>query len=72
MAGAIRGARHIPLAELPARLNEIPRDRPVVTYSAGGYRFSVAAAVLRRAGFPDVSDLHGGYRAWTGTTQPVG
>ena len=30
----IRGAHHIPLADLEARLAEIPRDRPIVTYCA--------------------------------------
>ena len=28
----IRGAHHIPLGEIEARLNEIPRDRAIVTY----------------------------------------
>lgn len=62
--GAIPGAWHIPLAQLPKRLAEIPSDRPVVAYCAGGYRSSVAASLLRRAGFADVSDLLGGYGAW--------
>jgi len=35
-----------------------------VTYCAGGYRSSVAASVLRREGYADVSDLLGGYPAW--------
>jgi len=62
--GAIPGAIHIPLAQLPGRLAEIPAGLPVVAYCAGGYRSSVAASVLRRAGFADVSDLLGGYGAW--------
>ena len=63
-AGAIPAALPVPLAQLPHRLAEIPRDRPVVTYCAGGYRSSVAASVLRREGYGDVSDLLGGYPAW--------
>ena len=70
--GAIPGAWHIPLAQLPHRLAEIPPDRPLVTYCAGGYRSSVAASLLRRAGLSDVSDLLGGYDAWTALAQPVG
>lgn len=69
--GAIPGAWHIPLAQLPHRLTEIPPNRPVVAYCAGGYRSSVAASLLRRAGHTDVSDLLGGYSAWTALTQPV-
>ncbi len=70
--GAIFHARHIPLAELPRRLAEIPPGRPVVAYCAGGYRSSVAASLLRREGWTDVSDLLGGYTGWTALTpQPV-
>jgi hydroxyacylglutathione hydrolase len=63
--GAIPGARHIALAELPRRLAEIPPGRPVVTYCASGYRSSVAASLLRHADRHDVSDLLGGYAAWS-------
>jgi len=63
--GAIDGSLHIPLAELTRRLTEVPADRPVVVHCAGGYRSSVAASALRAAGFTDVSDLLGGYTAWT-------
>jgi glyoxylase-like metal-dependent hydrolase (beta-lactamase superfamily II)/rhodanese-related sulfurtransferase len=64
VAGRVPGALTIPLAQLPHRLAEIPRDRPLVTYCAGGYRSSVAASLLRREAFGDVSDLLGGYAAW--------
>lgn len=70
-AGAIDGARHIPLAQLPDRLTEIPADRPVVVCCRSGYRSSVAASLLRRAGRPDVSDLLGGYLAWQAAHQPT-
>ena len=69
--GAIDGTAHIPLAELPRRLGEVPTDRPVVVHCAGGWRSSVAASYLRRAGFTDVSDLAGGYAAWTAMHAPV-
>ena len=70
--GTIPGAVPVPLAQLPGRLAEIPRDRPVVAYCAGGYRSSVAASLLRRAGLDDVSDLLGGYSAWLSLAQLVG
>jgi hydroxyacylglutathione hydrolase len=72
VAGTIAGAWNVPLAQLPGRLVEVPRDRSIVTYCASGYRSSVAAALLRRDGLSDVSDLIGGYRAWTTLAQPVG
>ena len=70
-AGFIPGSLHIPLAQLHQRIQEIPADRPVVTYCAGGWRSSVAASMLRRHGNPDVSDLLGGFAAWTATHQPA-
>ncbi|HEX5596707.1 MAG TPA: rhodanese-like domain-containing protein [Micromonosporaceae bacterium] len=69
--GAIEGSLHIPLAELPRRLDEAPADRPIVVHCAGGYRSSVAASLLRHTGRTDVSDLLGGYQAWQITLSPV-
>ena len=69
-AGFIAESLHIPLAELHQRIREIPTNRPIVTYCAGGWRSSVAASMLRRQGNPDVSDLLGGFAAWTATHQP--
>ncbi|MFJ1755915.1 rhodanese-like domain-containing protein [Kitasatospora sp. NPDC088134] len=63
-AGAVPGSVHLPLAELPHRLAEIPQDRPVVVHCAGGHRSSVAASLLRHHGHPRTSDLLGGYSAW--------
>ncbi len=68
-AGTVPGAINIPVGQLPDRTGELDPNRPTVVYCAGGYRSSVAASVLRRAGFADVSDLLGGYGAWTETVQ---
>jgi glyoxylase-like metal-dependent hydrolase (beta-lactamase superfamily II)/rhodanese-related sulfurtransferase len=63
--GSIPGAVAIPLPRLLERLGEVDLARPLVVCCQGGYRSSIAAAVLRRAGAHDVSDLLGGYEAWT-------
>ena len=62
--GTIPGASTIPVGQLPGRLDELDPTAPTVVYCAGGYRSSVAASVLRQAGFDDVSDIIGGYGAW--------
>jgi rhodanese-related sulfurtransferase len=63
--GTIGGAQTIPVGQLPGRLDELDPNAPTVVYCAGGYRSSVAASLLRQAGFVDVSDIVGGYGAWT-------
>nr|WP_198653460.1 MBL fold metallo-hydrolase [Actinocorallia populi] len=69
--GRIEGSLHIPLAELPKRLEEIPADRRVVVHCAGGARSSVAASLLRRAARTEVADLLGGYTAWAAARTPA-
>ena len=70
-AGTLVGARVIPLAVLVDSLDQLDRAAPVVTNCAGGYRSLIAASLLRHAGFSDVSDLLGGYGAWTAAGLPV-
>ena len=62
--GSIEGALPIPVGQLPGRLDELDSARPTVVFCAGGYRSSVAASVLRRSGFHDVSDVLRGFGAW--------
>jgi DMSO/TMAO reductase YedYZ molybdopterin-dependent catalytic subunit/rhodanese-related sulfurtransferase/glyoxylase-like metal-dependent hydrolase (beta-lactamase superfamily II) len=69
--GTLPGAREIPLSVLPSSLDALDRSAPVLAYCESGYRSLVAASVLLSAGFADVSDLLGGYRAWAGAGLPV-
>ncbi|MEZ5216208.1 MAG: rhodanese-like domain-containing protein [Ilumatobacteraceae bacterium] len=70
-SGMIDGAVHIQLPELVKRLGELDPAKPTVVYCAGGYRSSIAASTLLANGFADVSDLLGGYNAWTLTEVPA-
>ncbi|MGV4923230.1 MBL fold metallo-hydrolase [Streptomyces sp. BHT-5-2] len=60
-AGALPGARNIPLAALADRLDELDPARPVILYCRSGNRSLIAAALLEAHGFIDVSDVSGGY-----------
>jgi hydroxyacylglutathione hydrolase len=60
----IAGATHIPLGYLPRHLDELPRDRTIVTQCASGYRSQIAASLLRRAGFTDVVNLRDPKAVW--------
>jgi glyoxylase-like metal-dependent hydrolase (beta-lactamase superfamily II)/rhodanese-related sulfurtransferase len=70
-AGSIDGSLAIPLSQLRDRLGEIPRERSVLVYCAGGYRSSIAASVLAACDFPDVAEIAGGVTAWEQAGQPV-
>jgi glyoxylase-like metal-dependent hydrolase (beta-lactamase superfamily II)/rhodanese-related sulfurtransferase len=63
-SGAVAGSLPIPLSQLLKRLDDVPRDRPIVVYCAGGYRSSIAASLLQRHGFDHVSEIAGGMAAW--------
>ncbi len=52
-------ALHIPLHELPDRLDEIPRDKLVATLCPGGSRAAVGYIYLRGKGFDNVRILKG-------------
>jgi len=69
--GTLTGAQVIPLARLVDSLDELDPGAPVVVNCAGGHRSLIAASLLSHAGFADVSDLIGGYGAWTAAGLPV-
>jgi hydroxyacylglutathione hydrolase len=52
-------------------LSELPRDRPLIVYCAGGYRSSIAASLLQRQGFTEVSEIAGGITAWEAAHLPT-
>lgn len=69
-SGHIPGAENRFLGHLLRAVNEIDRSKPIVVNCLGGGRSAIAASVLQRAGF-DVTNLHGGYRAWLAAGLPV-
>ncbi len=71
IAGMVPGARLVPLPRLLDHLADLDPTAPTVVHCAGGYRSAIAASVLRANGFADVSDLVGGFGAWTGAGLPV-
>ena len=63
--GHLPGARYLVLGELPERLRDLNRDKPVVVYCASGFRSSLAASMLQASGFANVQNVPAGYTAWT-------
>jgi len=64
------GARLIPLAEVEARIGEVPRGRPIVVYCRSGQRSLNAARRLAAAGLGPVSNLEGGILSWARDVEP--
>ncbi len=67
---SIRDARGIPLGELGRRIDELPRDRPIVCVCHHGGRSQHAAMLLRNAGLGDVYNLRGGVAGWADEVDP--
>jgi rhodanese-related sulfurtransferase len=53
------------------RVKELPTDRPLLVYCAGGYRSSIAASILQQQGFTQVSEIAGGMTAWETANLPT-
>ena len=67
----IGGSVSLPLNHLGERLSELPRNRRLLVYCAGGYRSSIAASLLQCQGFTEVSEIAGGIAAWEAAMLPV-
>jgi hydroxyacylglutathione hydrolase len=72
-----RGPKHIggsvgmPLNHLVGNLKDLPKNRPLLVYCAGGYRSSIAASLLKASGFDSVCEIAGGLAAWESANLPV-
>lgn len=62
--GHIAGARLIPLSELPKRIDQIDRTRPVVAVCRSGARSAQAVVLLQKAGLSHLANLAGGMLRW--------
>jgi rhodanese-related sulfurtransferase len=56
---------HIPMAEVPTRAEELPRDREIIVYCHGGTRSAMVAGFLEAKGYARVANLSGGIDAWS-------
>lgn len=63
-SGHIPRSHHIPLNELLAQTDRVPRDRPVALICAAGNRSSTAASVLQRQGMEKVYNVLEGTAGW--------
>ena len=67
----IGGSVNIPLNHLQERIAEVPCDRRIAVYCAGGYRSSIAASILHQYGITRLTEMVGGIAAWDAAHLPV-
>ena len=67
--GMLPGATHVPIEQVVARAEEIPQDKDVLVYCAGGARSAEVCDVLSRRGFDRMLNLEGGIGAWPGPVE---
>ena len=63
-AGHIPGVTLIPLNDVPNRLSDIPKDKPVIVTCRSGNRSGQATDFLRQQGYTNVHNMTGGINAW--------
>jgi rhodanese-related sulfurtransferase len=69
-AGHVPGALSMPLGTVPARHQELPRDRTVHLICQAGGRSAQAARWLAKHGY-EVANVAGGTGGWIGSGHPV-
>jgi rhodanese-related sulfurtransferase len=68
--GHAAGAQHIPMGDIPARIDEIDRDAKLFVVCHVGGRSLRVSQYLARNGYQPVN-VEGGMAAWAGTGRPV-
>jgi rhodanese-related sulfurtransferase len=67
----IAGSVAMPLNHLLEKADTLPKNRPLLVHCAGGYRSSIAASLLQRAGFSGVGEIAGGIAGWEAAKLPI-
>jgi rhodanese-related sulfurtransferase len=63
-------AKHIPLNEIPDRLDEIPRDKFIIPFCATAFRAAMCYLYLLSKGYEEVKGLTSGTDAMAASLKP--
>ncbi|MEQ8389774.1 MAG: rhodanese-like domain-containing protein [Thalassospira sp.] len=66
----INGAQHIPLSNLPGRVDELPPEKTLAIICHHGVRSRHAGMFLEDYGFKDVFNVTGGIDVWALEVEP--
>jgi hydroxyacylglutathione hydrolase len=69
--GYMRGAHSIYVGQVGERLGEVPKDKPVIVYCDAGFKSSIAASILKKNGYRNVTNVLGGIIAWKKAGYPL-
>ena len=69
--GRIEGAQHIPLTEIAARMNEVPKNKMVYIFCGSGMRSMVGASFLQARGWKELAVILGGMAGWRSKKCPI-
>ncbi|MBM4429166.1 MAG: MBL fold metallo-hydrolase [Chloroflexi bacterium] len=67
----IPGAHHIHLSHVQERMSEVPQDQPVYIFCGSGLRSTVAASLLKRGGWQNLTVVLGGLEGWNSVSCPL-
>lgn len=67
----VPGSTLIPLGQLQSRVNEVPKDKPVVVVCRSGNRSKPGRDILKQAGFTNVTSMNGGLTQWKNQGLPT-
>jgi rhodanese-related sulfurtransferase len=67
----VEGALFVPLSQLGVRVQDLPRDRPILVMCASGSRSQSVTGFLLQQGFEDVGSVAGGIGGWQQLGLPV-
>jgi len=59
----LEGAINVSLKDLKANIDALNKDQPYVVHCAGGYRSMIASSILKSAGYHNVANVRGGFKA---------
>jgi hydroxyacylglutathione hydrolase len=69
--GVVPGSSHVFVADLAARIGELPADEPVTVFCRSGHRASIAASILEAAGREVRLVVKGGAGSWPEPLEPL-
>ena len=66
-----RASQHIPMADVPARVQELDPEQHIVVYCHHGVRSLSVTDWLRKQGYEKVQSLSGGINRWSHEIDPA-